>query len=128
MQQSTHLLSWSLLLPALAVLLLTFKLGQRYLALRHIPGPRLAAWTDLWLLIQRWSGRNELELLATLGQTYGPLVRYGPKRVLFSNPKLVATVYGTTKPYDKVGRIEQRFVERVTDMFRVHSMKYPGSK
>jgi hypothetical protein len=93
--------TWALVSTSILIIALFLRLVQRYLVLSQIPGPRLAAWSDLWLFKQRWYGRNANELIDYLGQ-YGPLVRYGPKRVLFSDPSYITTVYGTTKVYDKV--------------------------
>src|SRR3954447_15828297 len=49
-------LNW---VPYLLQLLAMLRFGEIYWCLRHIPGPRLAAFTDLWRLIAVWSGRAE---------------------------------------------------------------------
>ena len=67
-------------------LLLTFfaALLRRYLAIRHIPGPILASLTDFWLhWVMRYGSYKEKAV--ELDHTYGHLVRYGPRRVLFSD-------------------------------------------
>lgn len=73
---------------------------QRHLALKHIPGPFLASLTDFWL---HWVMRygNYKESAFELDRTYGRLVRYGPRRVLFSDVNAIPLVYGTTNPFRK---------------------------
>ena len=102
MQVVFRFLQLALLSASLLSIWLVYCVLRRYLSLRQIPGPRLAAWTDLWLMKQAWSGRNSNEMMATLDRKYGPLVRCGPRRVFFSDPSLVPKVYGTTKVFDKV--------------------------
>ncbi|ETN37085.1 uncharacterized protein HMPREF1541_08075 [Cyphellophora europaea CBS 101466] len=77
-------------------------LTRRYLALSHIPGPRVAAWTDLWLF-QKYQNPslNPVNFYIDLHKQYGPVVRYGPQRVLFSDPAQVPVIYGTTKVFEK---------------------------
>lgn len=92
----------SLLSTALLSIYLIFTLGRRYLRLSHIPGPPLAAFTDLWLLRQYRIGTNSFQVLLDLDHKYGSVVRYGPNRVLLSDPSAITTVYGTTKAFEKV--------------------------
>ena len=71
-----------------------------YLALRHIPGPFLASWTDFWFLwVMRYGDYRKKSL--KLDHVYGKIVRYGPRRVLFSDVNAIPIVYGTTKPFQK---------------------------
>lgn len=91
----------SLYIAACAALLLAlFTLIRRYLTLRHIPGPFLASWSDLWLLRVMRNGTYR-EKAIELDNKYGKVVRYGPSRVLFSDVEAIPVVYGTTRPYQK---------------------------
>jgi hypothetical protein len=55
------MLNYNLLLwvPYLLLLFLVLRFGKIYWRLRHVPGPRLAAFIDLWRLIAVWGGRAE---------------------------------------------------------------------
>ncbi|PPJ54798.1 hypothetical protein CBER1_04029 [Cercospora berteroae] len=68
--------------------------------LRKIPGPPLARFTNFWIAWKSGEGRSHL-LWRELHAKYGPLVRTGPKRVLFNNPELLATIYGAGSNYVK---------------------------
>ncbi|KAM3425016.1 hypothetical protein BST61_g6986 [Cercospora zeina] len=68
--------------------------------LRKVPGPLLARHTNLWIAWKSGKGRSHL-FWQELHAKYGPLVRTGPQRVLFSNPDLLSTVYGAGSNYIK---------------------------
>jgi hypothetical protein len=85
-----------LLWPLLRVL-------RTYFLLRHIPGPFWARFTGLWIGLQLWRGDNFAEICSKLDEKYGPVVRFGPKNVLFSDPSVIPMIYGTTYPWRKVG-------------------------
>jgi hypothetical protein len=74
---------------------------QRYLRLRHIPGPALASWSNIWLWQVLNSGRWQ-KVAFELDQKYGPVVRYAPDRVLFSQLEALHTIYGITNVMPKV--------------------------
>ena len=82
--------------------LVAFHASKRYLRLRHIPGPSLAALTDWWLFVKTWTGTDMKQLSTELHRKYGPVVRLGPNRVIFSDPGAISIVFGTTHPYEKV--------------------------
>jgi hypothetical protein len=86
-----------------ALLLITLiTLLRRHLALRYIPGPFLASLTDLWLLyIMRFGDYRQTTARLAAQHPNSKLIRYGPRRVLFSDPHAVPLVYGTTKPFPK---------------------------
>ncbi|KIW74712.1 hypothetical protein Z517_11482 [Fonsecaea pedrosoi CBS 271.37] len=69
---------------------------RRYLRLRHVPGPFLAALTDFWFVYRFWTGTNFAQLTTELHDKYGPVVRLGPNRVIFSKPSAVPVIYRTT--------------------------------
>ncbi|KIW89008.1 uncharacterized protein Z519_10493 [Cladophialophora bantiana CBS 173.52] len=81
--------------PALSLLIVTFFL-KRYLRLRHIPGPFFAAFTDFWFAYKFWTGTTFARLTTDLHQKYGPVVRLGPNRLIFSKASAIPVIYRTT--------------------------------
>jgi hypothetical protein len=77
---------------------------RRYSALSHVPGPTLAAWTDFWLFSKYRNKTDPQQLYRDLHQQYGPTFRYGPNRVMFSDPAAVPVIYSTTHVFEKVSR------------------------
>ncbi|KAH6961804.1 cytochrome P450 [Ilyonectria sp. MPI-CAGE-AT-0026] len=61
--------------------------------LRHIPGPFLARFTDLWYLGRIQRGHFERDNVA-FHCKYGPIVRYGPNRFSFDHPQAAPIIYG----------------------------------
>ncbi|KAI5814526.1 cytochrome P450 [Pyronema omphalodes] len=63
--------------------------------LRHVPGPKLAAITDLYgLSIYLANGRwEEAEYQKFLHRNYGPVVRYGPNTIICSAPSALPIIY-----------------------------------
>lgn len=59
---------------------------------RHIPGPRLARYTRLWLLYQYNSGKWPT-INRKLHDTYGPVVRTAPGQYSLNHPEAIRTVY-----------------------------------
>lgn len=75
---------------------------SQYWRLRHIPGPPLAAWTNLWLM-QRMNGKEKFyNIRKRLHQKYGPVQRYGPNRVMFSDVAAVHSIHPTSNILPKV--------------------------
>ncbi|ETI29498.1 hypothetical protein G647_01951 [Cladophialophora carrionii CBS 160.54] len=75
---------------------------QRYLHLRHIPGPLLASLTDLWLTYKFWFGEGFAQITSDLHRKYGPIVRMGPNRLIFCNASAISVIYRTTDVMPKV--------------------------
>jgi hypothetical protein len=74
----------------------------QYWRLRHIPGPRLAAWTDLWLM-RKLNGQEKFyDVRKRLHQKYGAVQRYGPNRVMFSDISAIHSVLPTSNILPKV--------------------------
>ncbi|KIW69659.1 hypothetical protein PV04_05523 [Phialophora macrospora] len=97
--QATELLGgYSLALTALSALsfVVFTVLLKRYLHLRHIPGPFLASLTDLWLTHKFWSGEGFGQITSDLHHKYGPVVRMGPNRLIFSHASAIPVIYRTT--------------------------------
>jgi len=81
---------------------LIFALFSRTWDLRHIPGPLGARLTNFWLAGNYWKGELFTDIALDLQQKYGSVVRYGPRRVLFSDLSAVGVIFNTKKPFVKV--------------------------
>ncbi|KAJ4005613.1 hypothetical protein NW752_002448 [Fusarium irregulare] len=68
--------------------------------LRHIPGPFLARFTDLWYF---WNVRNGSfeDVNLDLHKKYGPIVRYGPNRYSINDPEAAKVIYGLGNHFPK---------------------------
>jgi hypothetical protein len=74
----------------------------QYWRLRKIPGPPLAAWTNLWLMRHMNSKETFHTVKKRLHQQYGHIQRYGPNRVMFSDSSAVPIILGTSNIFPKV--------------------------
>lgn len=72
--------------------------------LRHLPGPRFAAYSRLWNIRTAASGDSHRNFQA-LHQKYGKVVRVGPNHVSISDPAAIPIVFGTNNKFLKVSRI-----------------------
>ncbi|PFH57175.1 hypothetical protein XA68_15404 [Ophiocordyceps unilateralis] len=61
--------------------------------LAHVPGPRLAAVSNIWYALQIRNGRG-VELATTLHRKYGEAVRVGPNEVWFNSSEAFDQIYG----------------------------------
>ena len=61
-------------------------------ALRDIPGPRLAAFSNLWLLYHCRRGRRYLAVHEA-HKKYGPLVRIQPNHVSIADAEAIPVIY-----------------------------------
>ncbi|KAI0101193.1 cytochrome P450 [Daldinia grandis] len=68
--------------------------------LRDIPGPRAAAYTGLWRLLDVRTGQAHKHAIK-LHRKYGPLVRIGPNHVSVSDPREINHIYGLKSKYIK---------------------------
>ena len=84
----------------LVIVLLQFM--RSYWRLRKFPGPRLAILTDLWFFSKLWTGGNWREIAPALHAQYGPVVRYGPNKVSFSDPSALPIIFSTSIIFAKV--------------------------
>ena len=90
------------LLLSVTFVLLFVRTICRSLHLRHIPGPFLARFTDLHLLSKIWTNGNLIDLYLGLHNKYGPVVQYGPNRVVFSDPAAIPVIFSTKNILRKV--------------------------
>jgi len=65
--------------------------------LSRVPGPRLAAISNVWHAYYARNGRM-LELGKTLHKKYGPAVRVGPNEVWFDSVEAFKAIYGVFSP------------------------------
>ncbi|KAK1573263.1 cytochrome P450 [Colletotrichum navitas] len=93
----------SVLLTSMFLLLVTFVIiGYRLLLhpLARVPGPRLAAISNVWYAWQVRNGRM-LKLGKTLHKRYGPAVRVGPNEVWFDSADAFKHIYRAGSGYEK---------------------------
>ncbi|KPI37144.1 Pisatin demethylase [Cyphellophora attinorum] len=77
------------------LLLLAARLITRYRRLSHIPGPFLAALTDLWRFYHQNQPHGLRTKLLALHSKHGPLVRYGVNSISISTPSAIPQIYGS---------------------------------
>lgn len=70
------------------------RLALNHRRLRSFPGPFLASCTDIWMFVHQWSDKSWNTITTELHYQYGPVVRYGPNSLSFSDPAALATIYG----------------------------------
>ncbi|CAK7221886.1 hypothetical protein SBRCBS47491_004682 [Sporothrix bragantina] len=71
-----------------------------YRRLAHIPGPRWAAWTDLWLVRGQLSGQLNFTLQA-VNEKYGNLARIGRNWVVCGDPEELRRIWGVRSNYKR---------------------------
>ena len=64
--------------------------------LSGVPGPWYAAVSDIWLLLHA-ARFIQCDTLHTLFEQYGPIVRVGPRRVVFCDRDTMKSVYCVNK-------------------------------
>lgn len=77
---------------AIALLLAVFAYNLWFHPLSSVPGPKLAAASNLWLAYQARNGRLA-ELGRTLHRQYGEAVRVGPNEVWFNSKAAFKAIY-----------------------------------
>jgi hypothetical protein len=87
-----------------ALLLLTpyllYSFGNSYFHLRHIPGPWVSTFTDLYLIYRTWRGSTFRDL-NTLYNQYGPIFRIAPNFVVVADPAEVRKIWGVRSQFDR---------------------------
>ncbi len=68
--------------------------------LSKIPGPRLTALTQLWLMYHEFKGNRTVQI-DKLHFHYGPVVRVSPNEVSFNNYEGLREIYGIKSTYSK---------------------------
>lgn len=83
-------------------------------AIRDVPGPRLAAFSNLWLMYQCRRGRRYLAV-DNAHKKYGPLVRIQPNHVSIADAEAIPIVYshtgGWTKRYQSCANLRPHVLQ-----------------
>ena len=88
-------------LPSLVLLGLLYK---RYCnGLRHVPGPFIASFSNMWKLYATLR-KDMPEKNVAVHERYGPVVRVGQRTVSCSDPSALAVIY-SFKAWDKVSNV-----------------------
>lgn len=93
-------MAWSLALYFSVVLVLAYLVQtiQSYRRLSHIPGPRFAGLSKLWMFRFLTSGRSH-EIGVDLYREFGPLVRVGPDTLHLGDPDEWRRICAPRSPY-----------------------------
>ena len=101
----THLLAavqyLGLAAPLFAAVVVLLWSVHSYFRLRDVPGPFIAAWTNLPRLSWVLSNRAH-DIHIQLHRQYGKMVRFGPNMVSISDPAEISTIYGFNPVFQKV--------------------------
>ncbi|KAI6784042.1 uncharacterized protein J7T54_004588 [Emericellopsis cladophorae] len=87
----------------LACLLGAYVAFSRFRAWRrlaHIPGPKIAGFTDLWLIYKTWRG-SLFEDLGEVCKRHGPLARIAPNHVVCGDPREVRRLWAVRSQFDR---------------------------
>ena len=68
--------------------------------LSKIPGPKLTAVTQLWVMYHEFKGDRTVEI-DKLHSQYGPVVRVSPSEVSFNNHESLREIYGIKSTFSK---------------------------
>ncbi|KAF4556516.1 Cytochrome P450-like protein 48 [Elsinoe fawcettii] len=83
-----------------AIVLLTLQSLSSYFRLRQFPGPKLAAFSRLWMLKCVYNKDLHLQLKAACDK-YGPIIRIGPNDLVTSDPELLSRMSSVRSPYSR---------------------------
>ncbi|KAH6710192.1 hypothetical protein VD0002_g8305 [Verticillium dahliae] len=95
-----HLLTLLLLVSAGMLLSLLAHVYRAWYRLRHIPGPRWAAFSKWWMLRNTLSGKMHLALKRACDE-YGPVVRIGPNDLVTNDSEILRRMWAVRSPYRK---------------------------
>jgi hypothetical protein len=68
--------------------------------LSKIPGPKLTAVTQLWVMYHEFKGDRTVQI-DKLHSQYGPVVRVSPSEVSFNNHESLRDIYGIKSTFSK---------------------------
>lgn len=95
------MISAPLLVAALPLVYFAYLLSRSD-KLAKFPGPRLAAFSDLWLVWYTYRTRDK-EPLRDLHDKYGAVVRIGPNKLSFRDQGAVRDILSVSNDLIKVG-------------------------
>ncbi|KAI3540798.1 benzoate 4-monooxygenase cytochrome P450, partial [Colletotrichum filicis] len=84
--------------------------------LSDIPGPWIARYTNLYAVYLAWRterGSSKLNILDDLRDTYGDVIRLGPRSVTVFDPFAVPVIYGVRSRLNKVDKVNNCIVGRI---------------
>ncbi|GAB1317193.1 hypothetical protein MFIFM68171_07403 [Madurella fahalii] len=82
------------------ILWVLFTRIRNWYALRHIPGPRAAGWSKLWLARRQFGGKL-LQHLRDVSKKYGPVARIGPRWVVVSSASEMRRIWSIRSGYER---------------------------
>ncbi|KAI0047707.1 putative P450 monooxygenase [Auriscalpium vulgare] len=78
--------------------------------LAHVPGPRWAAATQLWLAYKElWEGTSLSDIRYQLHAQYGDVIRLTPREIHFANPEAFHDIYNAKNKWDKDDHLYRAF-------------------
>ncbi|KAK2597485.1 hypothetical protein N8I77_012267 [Diaporthe amygdali] len=69
-------------------------------SLKHVPGPKLAAITSLYIN-RRYYNESAILYIKSLHDKYGHIIRVGPNEVVLDDPKQLSIIYGVRSTFTK---------------------------
>ena len=83
-----------LLFISITLSLLLARLISNWYKLKGVPGPHLAAISDLWRAWYQYNGKLRARLI-DLHKKHGSVVRYGVSSVSITDPAAIDVIYGS---------------------------------
>ncbi|KAI0044375.1 putative P450 monooxygenase [Auriscalpium vulgare] len=78
--------------------------------LAHVPGPRWAAATQLWLAYKElWEGVSLSDIRYQLHAQYGDVIRLTPREIHFANPEAFHDIYSVNNKWEKDDHLYRAF-------------------
>lgn len=96
----TGAMSWLLVAVISLSAAITVHKFWKALQLQHIPGPRLASFTNLWLVYSQLTGRIHL-ILHHLIEQHGPVARIAPNWVVCGDPTEIQRIWAVKSPWTR---------------------------
>lgn len=84
--------------------------------LSDIPGPWIARYTNLYAVYLAWRterGSSKVNILDDLRDTYGDVIRLGPRSVTVFDPFALPVIYGVRSRLNKVDKLNNCIVGRI---------------
>ncbi|PHH77606.1 hypothetical protein CDD80_433 [Ophiocordyceps camponoti-rufipedis] len=94
--------------------------------LARVPGPRIAAVSNLWYALQARNGKV-VELATTLHHKYGDAVRIGPNEVWFNSSEAHDQIYSMLRFSDTLDLLSERDTKRYRLQRRLIGQVYRAS-
>ncbi|EGZ68773.1 cytochrome P450 [Neurospora tetrasperma FGSC 2509] len=113
------------LLFVIVVVILAIAVYRLYLhPLASVPGPRLAALSNIWHAYHARNGRMYL-LGKSLHKRYGPVVRVGPNELWFDSKEAFKTIYSAGSGFEKSDFYLSTLLTKPTLSLKFSPFKFP---